>query len=223
LSRVGSYSPRIDFDLSLNSERVTGADEAGRGCLAGPLVAAAVTLNYHSLTSEALSELSEVNDSKSVTAKARERIFQLIIKHAESFAVVSRSASRIDSDGLHRTNISALQSAVDKVATNGAAVIVDGFTLPECRFEHQGLKAGDKRSTAVAAASILAKVTRDRYMLHADTQYPEWGFSKHKGYGTKDHSEAITVHGLTPLHRLSFKSAAYTQVVLEGSQSVFAV
>lgn len=196
---------------------VAGADEAGRGCLAGPLVAAAVLFDLETLTPSHTRRLCDLDDSKQHTSEARERMYPLILGSAARIAVVSRSARSIDAKGLHRTNLSALADALREV-TRGCrgdvTRLVDGFRLPDFELPHQAVVGGDARSAAIAAASIVAKVTRDRFMQHADSLHPGWSFAQHVGYSTPEHREAIVRLGPSPLHRMSFQSVAYMQLEL---------
>jgi ribonuclease HII len=196
---------------------VAGADEAGRGCLAGPLVAAAVLFDYDALTTPELRSLSALNDSKQHTAQAREALYPLVLRSAVRVAVVSRCARGIDARGLHKTNLMALRDALRRV-TEGVegeiACLTDGFSVPGLQRPHRAVVGGDATSAAIAAASIVAKVTRDRYMRHADVLHPGWSFAEHVGYSTPEHREAILRQGVSPLHRMSFQSLAYQQLAL---------
>ncbi len=198
------------YDRELGSELVVGTDEAGRGCLAGPIVAAAVVFDRNCLESLGGGRLAGLNDSKRMTAKARERIFPEVMGCAVRVTIAMRSARYIDSAGLHVSNIECLTEALRGAAGGSGAIrLVDGFALKECELEHRKLVKGDSTSATVAAASVIAKVTRDRYMVRAAGTWPEYGFEGHKGYGSEAHRAAIVVHGPCPLHRLSFASDAY--------------
>jgi ribonuclease HII len=196
---------------------VAGTDEAGRGCLAGPLVAAGVLFDYESLTTRDLRSLSALNDSKQHTAQAREELYPLVLRSALRVTVVSRCPRGIDKRGLHKTNLAALRDALVGV-TDGVReeviCLVDGFSLPGLERPHRAIVNGDATSAAIAAASIVAKVTRDRYMHHADILHPGWHFAEHVGYSTPEHREAILRQGVSPLHRMSFQSLAYQQLAL---------
>jgi ribonuclease HII len=198
---------------------VAGADEAGRGCLAGPLVAAAVLLDYESLGPPQLRALSALNDSKQHSAQAREELYPIVLQTALRVSVVSRCVSGIDARGLHNTNLAALRDAMRSV-TRGVSgelqCLTDGFAVPGLDRPHRAVVNGDATSAAIAAASIVAKVTRDRYMHHADEQHPGWEFAEHVGYSTPAHRDAIKRIGVSPLHRLSFQSLAYQQLGLAG-------
>ncbi len=196
---------------------VAGADEAGRGSLAGPLVAAGVLFDYAALTTRELRSLSALNDSKQHTHEAREELYPRVLRAAARVVVVSRCVHGIDARGLHKTNLAALRDALRGVTRHvrGEVVcLVDGFSVAEFGREQRAVIDGDARSAAIAAASIVAKVTRDRYMRHADTAHPGWDFAEHVGYSTPSHREAILRLGVSPLHRMSFQSLAYQQLAL---------
>jgi ribonuclease HII len=205
------------FDRRLGFRLVAGADEAGRGCLAGPLVAAAVLFDYEALTTRELRSLSALNDSKQHTPQAREELYPLVLRGATRVVVVSRCVRGIDARGLHKTNLAALRDAlrgVTRDVSGEVACLVDGFAVPEFERPQRAIVDGDATSAAIAAASIIAKVTRDRYMRHADTLHPGWSFAEHVGYSTPVHREAILRQGVSPLHRMSFQSLAYQQLAL---------
>lgn len=205
------------FDRALGVRMVAGADEAGRGCLAGPLVAAAVLFDYERLTTRELRALATLNDSKQHKAEAREELYPLVLSTAARVTVVSRCVQGIDSRGLHKTNLAALRDAI-KGVTRGVPgevmCLIDGFAVPEFERPQRPVVGGDATSAAIAAASIVAKVTRDRYMHRADELHPGWNFAEHVGYSTPVHREAIGRHGVSPLHRMSFQSTAYRQLAL---------
>jgi ribonuclease HII len=203
------------FDRGLGSRLVAGADEAGRGCLAGPLVAAAVLIDYESLTNADRRSLSGLHDSKQVTAEKREELYPAVMRAAARVSVVVRCARGIDERGLHVTNIEALASALERLRPGAEATcLVDGFSLRDCAVPHRAVIEGDGTSAAIAAASVIAKVTRDRYMHGAGREHPGWGFEEHVGYSTPEHREAIERIGISPLHRRSFQSVAYSQLGL---------
>jgi ribonuclease HII len=204
----------FNFDRRLGVRWVAGADEAGRGCLAGPLVAAAVLFDVEALTARELRALSRLNDSKQHTMEVREELFPIVMRTAAKVCVVSRCARGIDARGLHKTNIAALRDALLGVARPGCICLSDGFPVGDIGFARRAIVDGDATSAAIAAASIVAKVTRDRYMRRADELHPGWEFAAHVGYSTPEHREAIQRLGVSPLHRLSFQSMAYQQLVL---------
>jgi ribonuclease HII len=205
------------FDRGLDSRWVAGADEAGRGCLAGPLVAAAVLIDYETLSHADRRALAGLHDSKQMHAEKRAELFPCVLRAAERVSVVIRCARGIDDRGLHVTNIEALSNALERLRPGDAATcLVDGFSLRECTVPHRAVIEGDGTSAAIAAASVIAKVTRDRYMHRAAAQHPGWGFEEHVGYSTPEHREAIERIGISPLHRRSFQSVAYSQLELAG-------
>jgi ribonuclease HII len=203
------------FDRKLETRLLAGADEAGRGSLAGPLVAAAVLFDYDSLGPAEQRLLRGLNDSKQHTREAREALYPSVLRVAHRVAVISRCVGGIDSRGLHNTNLAALREALRRVCAGideDVLCIVDGFAVPAFERPQRAIVDGDATSAAIAAASIVAKVTRDRYMHHADALYPEWRFKENVGYSTPEHRAAIRRHGVSPLHRLSFQSLAYEQL-----------
>ena len=207
--------PRLfAHDRSLGVRFVAGADEAGRGCLAGPLVAAAVLFDQQRLTRADIRALASLNDSKRQTPASRAELYPVIIRVAARVSIVSRCAPGIDSRGLHVTNLAALRESLANVACDGAICLSDGFSVGELGYEHRAVIRGDATSAAIAAASVLAKETRDRYMRRVGERNPGWGFAQHVGYASPEHRSAIERLGVTPLHRLSFQSAAYQQLSL---------
>jgi ribonuclease HII len=204
------------YDRRLGVRWVAGADEAGRGCLAGPLVAAAVLFDVEALDAGDRRALSRLNDSKQHSEEVREELFPVVLRTATRVHVVSRCARGIDARGLHRTNLAALRDALAAVARPGAVCLSDGFAVGPVAegCEARAVVGGDATSAAIAAASIVAKVTRDRYMRRADALHPGWEFAAHVGYSTPEHRDAIARLGVSPLHRLSFASTAYQQLAL---------
>jgi ribonuclease HII len=203
------------FDRGLQSRFVAGADEAGRGCLAGPLVAAAVLIDYERITVSDRRALSGLHDSKQMTEERRLEMYPCVLRAAVRVSVVVRSAAGIDRRGLHVTNIEALSLALERLAPGEDAIsLVDGFRLPRCGVPHRRVVKGDATSAAIAAASVIAKVTRDRYMQEVAPRHPGWGFDEHVGYSTPEHRQAIEEIGISPLHRRSFQSVAYSQLEL---------
>jgi ribonuclease HII len=193
---------------------VAGADEAGRGSLAGPLVAAAVLFDLEELSLSDRRSLTRLNDSKQHTEESREALYPLILRAAAKTAIVVRSPRCIDTRGLHVTNLDALRTALRRVARAEAICLVDGFRVRDFGFEQRPVVGGDSRSAAIAAASVLAKCTRDRYMRAAEERHPGWDFATNVGYSTPEHRAAIVANGVSPLHRLSFASIAYQQLPL---------
>lgn len=202
------------FDRDTGHRFVAGADEAGRGCLAGPLVAAAVLFDYERISLGDLRALTELNDSKQQTSEMREELYPRVLRVATRVAITSRCVRGIDSRGLHVTNLRALSDCLRRVGRPGAICLSDGFPVPDTGFEQRAVVGGDATSAAIAAASVIAKVTRDRYMHRAAEAYPQWEFKAHVGYSTPEHRAAIAAHGISPLHRLSFQSVAYSQLAL---------
>ena len=206
---------RFAFDLDLAGRAtVAGADEAGRGCLAGPLVAAAVCFDYAAMDDADFAALDGLDDSKRVSKARRAALYDEILRCARQVVIVCRSPGTIDRDGLHRCNLAALARAVEGIAPAPGVTLVDGFPLPGCRRAHRAVVGGDGRSAAIAAASVVAKVTRDRLMRRLHLSHPQYGFDRHVGYATVAHHEAIAAHGICELHRLSFASVAYRQLGL---------
>ncbi len=205
------------FDRELGTRYVAGTDEAGRGSLAGPLVAAAVLIDYERLTLRDRRALGELDDSKQRSAEEREALYPCVLRAAARVAVTVRCVRGIDSRGLHVTNLNALGRSLERVAVEGATCLVDGFRLGQrCSVPHQAVVDGDARSAAIAAASVIAKVTRDRYMQRVDGAYPGFGFAENAGYSTPEHRAAILAGGPSALHRRSFQSIAYSQLELSG-------
>jgi ribonuclease HII len=202
------------FDRALGVPFVAGADEAGRGCLAGPLVAAAVLFDLERLRPGDVRALGALNDSKQHTAAARAELFPVILRVAAKVAIVSRCAPGIDTRGLHKTNLAALRDALRQVACEGCICLSDGFPVAALGYDQRAVIGGDAKSAAIAAASVIAKETRDRYMRRVDAKHPGWEFAQHVGYATPEHRSAIERLGVSPLHRLSFQSAAYQQLAL---------
>ncbi len=161
--------------------------------------------------------LAGLNDSKQQTPASRAALFPLILRVATKVAIVSRCASGIDARGLHVTNLQALRDALSRVACPGCICLSDGFPVAKLAGAQRAVIGGDAKSAAIAAASVLAKETRDRYMRRADAAHPGWEFAQHVGYATPEHRQAIERLGVSPLHRLSFQSAAYQQLALIDS------
>ena len=202
-------------DSSLGRRFVAGADEAGRGSLAGPLVAAAVLFDQTRIGPRELRALAQLDDSKAHDHAARARLYPLVMAIASRVAIVSRSAAGIDARGLHVTNLEALRTALRMVACDDAICLSDGFAVAELGYEQRALIKGDATSAAIAAASVVAKETRDRYMRRVDQRNPGFGFARHVGYASPEHRSAIMRLGVTPLHRRSFHSTAYQQLSFE--------
>jgi ribonuclease HII len=195
---------------------VAGADEAGRGSLAGPLVAAAVLLDYGRLTTREFRALTRLDDSKAHDAEQREALYPLVIRTAARVAVTSRCVRGIDERGLHVTNLAALRDTLMRVAVPDCLCLVDGFRVGDVGHAQQAVVDGDARSAAIAAASVVAKVTRDRYMHRISDDFPGWDFQSHVGYSTPEHRATIAKLGITDLHRRSFQSIAYQQLTIQA-------
>lgn len=178
--------------------RVAGCDEVGRGCLAGPVVAAAVILDpAHAIPG--------VRDSKLLTPAERDRLYAEITARALGWAVASAPPGEIDALNIHRASLQAMRRAVLALAPLPDFVLVDAFRIPDLQMAQRGVPHGDRRCTAIAAASIVAKVTRDREMVEHHAVDPRYGYDRHKGYATADHLAALAQHGYSPLHRRSFR------------------
>jgi len=197
-------------DRSFGARMVGGTDEAGRGSLAGPLVVAAVCLDLEAMTPAARRALRDLDDSKRLTAAAREQVAVAIWRYAAQVVILSASAATIDRDGLHRTNLRLMARALAALDPCPGVALVDGFRLGPSAPPHRAVVDGDAKSAAIAAASVIAKTTRDRLMTGpAAAAYPGFGFDRHVGYATPEHHAALRTDGLCPLHRRSFQSVAY--------------
>jgi ribonuclease HII len=207
------------FDRSFGRRFVVGVDEAGRGSLAGPLLAAGVLIDLERIGRSERLALARLDDSKQKTPEEREELYPQVIRAAACVSVAVRSPRCIDRNGLHVSNLAALTDCMHLIAREDATRLVDGFRLPRCELEHTPVVDGDARSAAIAAASVIAKVTRDRYMRRVAGLYPDWNFEGNVGYSTPEHRDAIREHGICPLHRRSFASVAYSQLGLEEAES----
>ncbi len=176
---------------------IAGVDEAGRGPLAGPVCAAAVILPEDLV-------IEGINDSKKLTEKKREKLFDIIIENAVAYSIEFSSPDVIDKINIRQATSLAMHNAVKNLETATDFVIVDGNDNIPFDIPYRYVVKGDAKSQTIAAASILAKVSRDRLMVELDKEYPEYGFAKHKGYGTKAHCEAIQKYGVLEIHRKSF-------------------
>jgi ribonuclease HII len=204
------------FDRSFGKRFVAGVDEAGRGSLAGPLLAAGVLIDLERIGRSERLALARLDDSKQKSAEERETLYPQVIRAAAQVSVAIRSPRCIDRNGLHVSNLAALTDCMHSIARADAARLVDGFRLHRCELDHTPVVDGDARSAAIAAASVIAKVTRDRYMRRVAALYPQWSFDGNVGYSTPEHRDAIRSHGICPLHRRSFASVAYSQLGLDG-------
>ncbi len=189
--------------LSAGISRIAGVDEAGRGPCAGPLVVAAVILP------KPTSDLwGDIQDSKKLTEKKREELFDLITKNALAFSIKEISVEEIDSNGLHKSNIEGMRRAISALQIKPEYVLTDGYAIPGLAQPNLAVWKGDQVSVSVGAASILAKVHRDRLMVDLDLRYPGYGLAGHKGYITAAHTAALKKLGISEIHRKSFANIA---------------
>lgn len=188
---------------ALGYRNVAGLDEAGRGALAGPVAAAAVILSPDGRHEALLA--AGVRDSKQLTPSQREHLFELICRQAEGWAVGIVSASEIDRLGIVAATRRAMGLALQQLPLSPEALLIDHLSLPEQPLPQQPIPHGDQLSLSIAAASIIAKVTRDRMLIAYDARYPDYGFARHKGYGTAAHRAALARLGPCLLHRRSFR------------------
>jgi ribonuclease HII len=202
------FSDRFEFERVLwqkNFTRVAGVDEAGRGPLAGPVVAAAAILPSHWAESGLPRELVGLNDSKQLTEAQREKFFNFITNCGEiNFAIAEIDAAQIDEINILQATHRAMNGALAQLNPPPQHALVDGRAVKTMRVPQTAIIKGDARSYSIAAASVLAKVTRDRLMLEFHAQFPEYGFAEHKGYGTAKHLAALAQFGACPIHRKSF-------------------
>ena len=182
---------------------IAGVDEAGRGPCAGPLVVAGVILNDANAQ-----ELKDVRDSKEVSERKREALFDVIMNIAENVSVIVIPPAEIDERGVHAANLDGMRRAVKGLSIEPAYVLTDGYAIEGLAIPNVAVWKGDQVVTAISAASIIAKVTRDRMMIELDKKYPQYGFAKHKGYITAAHTKALTEHGPCIEHRKSFSNIA---------------
>ena len=182
---------------------LAGVDEAGRGACAGPLVIASVVL-----ADPFAPELAKVRDSKDVSEAEREKLFDLVTAAALSISVITVPAAEVDSRGVHAANLDGMRRAVQGLSVTPNYVLTDGYAIEGLAIPNVAVWKGDQVVTCISAASIIAKVTRDRIMRDLDTNFPDYGFAKHKGYITKAHTEALQEHGPCIEHRRSFANIA---------------
>lgn len=187
---------------------VAGVDEVGRGCLAGPVVAGAVALRPDEY-------VAGIKDSKVLTAEEREKLFGQITRIAVAWHVAVISPAEIDRLNIHRASLKAMRDAVMTMVPLPGFVLVDAFRIPELPVPQRPIIGGDRRSTAIAAASILAKVTRDRIMAELHAVDPRYGFDKHKGYATRAHLDAVAAHGYSDVHRRTFRPPSLFDNILD--------
>lgn len=192
----------VQNELSAGFESVCGVDEAGRGPLAGPVCAAAVVLPQGV-------EIEGLNDSKKLSEKKREALYDRVIESAVSYGIAFASVEEIEQTDILSAALLAMNRAISRLAPPPALALIDGNTTRSIALPAKSVIGGDGKCASIAAASILAKVTRDRLMREMAEQYPQYGFEKHKGYGTKAHYAAIAEYGPCPIHRMSFLRKFY--------------
>ena len=200
--------PMLAFEIQAaraGSRAIAGVDEAGRGALAGPLVAAAVMLGE---------PVDGVDDSKRLTEARRNELFDILMAGPHAIAVDAVAADAIDANGIQSANYLAMARSLEQLDPQPDFALVDGFTIRGCILPQLRIVKGDQRSQSIAAASIIAKVTRDRILVDLDTRFPEYGFARHKGYGTREHIAAIESHGPSAVHRRSFAPIAQAHETL---------
>ena len=204
MARIVLHKELFDYDAELRKEYpvICGVDEAGRGPLAGDVYAAAVILNNDVL-------IDYLNDSKKISEKRRELLYDEVIAKADAYCVATASVQEIDELNILQATMVAMRRAVEGLGVTPDLALVDGNRLPQLDCKAQFVIHGDAVSASIAAASILAKVSRDRYMRELDAKYPEYCFSQHKGYGTKLHYEKIAEYGISEVHRKTFLQKLY--------------
>lgn len=200
--RVPRRSGRLALEAALSRRGlgpVAGVDEAGRGCCAGPLVVAACVLG-----DRLHPELADLDDSKKLSPATRDRLHDVVLRRAAATSVVVIGADRIDERGIHRCNLEGMRRAVAGLDPAPGFVLTDGFAVDGLGCQSTAVIGGDAVAASIAAASVLAKVTRDRIMVDLDARYPGYGFAAHKGYGTARHARAIEELGPSDIHRMSY-------------------
>jgi ribonuclease HII len=198
LVKVRAFRTLENAIRKMGFNHVAGVDEVGRGCLAGPVVAAAVVLNPARY-------VPRVCDSKTVTALERDRLYAKITRTAIAWGVAAADPEEIDRINIHQASLRAMQRAVLSLVPIPDFVLVDAFRIPDLLMAQRPVVHGDSRCTAIAAASIVAKVTRDRMMFELHSRDPRYGFDRHKGYATRDHLDAVSKFGYSEVHRRSFR------------------
>ena len=184
-------------------KNIAGVDEAGRGPCAGPLVVACVILK-----DPLLPDLNDVKDSKELSPKAREDLYKVVVDNSLFYSIIEVSVSEIDSLGLHKCNIEGMRRAINALSIKPEYVLTDGYPIPGLTTPNLAVWKGDQVAISISAASILAKVYRDKIMIELDKEYPNYGLAGHKGYITASHTAAIKEHGVLPIHRKSFANIA---------------
>ena len=208
-----SQKPTFEIELASLKQHcgpVVGVDEAGRGPLAGPVVAAAVAFSAADIGADLPVELSALADSKILSEAKREQLYlEIVDRFRVGVGIADRQ--RIDSDNILNATMWAMRAAVDDLGLTPAHVLIDGNRAPKMPWRVQTIVAGDRQCVSIAAASVIAKVTRDRLMCELAATFPLYGFEKHKGYGTKAHLEAMRRHGICEAHRRSFRPVKLLQ------------
>jgi ribonuclease HII len=189
--------------MAAGISKIAGVDEAGRGACAGPLVVAAVILR--DLNSP---YLEEVRDSKELTPKKRETLFDVIVSESLVYSIIEIPSSEIDVIGLHRANLDGMRRAISALSINPNYILTDGYEIEGLPAPALAVWKGDQVALSISAASILAKVYRDRVMRDLDSKYPEYGFAAHKGYVTRSHQESLKKYGVSEVHRRSYANIA---------------
>lgn len=189
--------------LASGITKIAGVDEAGRGPCAGPLVIAAVILQ-----DPKSEKLIEIRDSKELTPAKREKLFDVVISESATYSIIEIGVDEIDSLGLHKCNIEGMRRAINALQIEPEYVLTDGYAIPGLLTPNLAVWKGDQVAISISAASILAKVYRDRKMIELDKNYPGYGLAGHKGYITKSHTDAIKKLGVLPIHRKSFANIA---------------
>lgn len=199
MARIILHKELFDFDSELRKTTpiICGVDEAGRGPLAGDVYAAAVVLNDDIL-------IDYLNDSKKISESRREKLYDEIIEKADAYCVATASVAEIDEMNILQATMTAMKRAVEGLGIKPDLALIDGNRLPKLDCNSRCVIKGDASSASIAAASVLAKVSRDRYMKEIAAEYPEYCFDKHKGYGTKLHCEMLRKYGASKVHRRSF-------------------
>lgn len=213
--RERKSAPSLDYERAFWRDgyfHVAGMDEVGRGALAGPVVAAVVVFPHVDdevacdwMNADMFRAIARANDSKLLTELSREKLFKPIRECAQAYAVGSASVSEIDTLNIYRASRLAMYRALDTLSLTPDALLLDALVLSELAVPQQGIIHGDALALSIAAASVLAKVTRDRLMRELDAVFPQYGFAKNKGYGTEQHLRALRKHGPSPVHRFSYE------------------
>ena len=206
MPRVILHKELFEYDSELRREFpiICGVDEAGRGPLAGDVYAAAVVLNDGVL-------IDYLNDSKKISEKRREELFDVIRDRADAYCIATASVQEIDSMNILNATMLAMKRAVEGLGLKPDLALIDGNKIPELDCEARYVIKGDGTSASISAASVLAKVARDRYMKELAVKYPQYAFEQHKGYGTKLHYEKLAEHGISDVHRRTFLKKLYDQ------------